>query len=174
MPKSKRIQKIIVPCCTIMLTLLLFCCVTYTACKKDNCKNISCKNNGVCTDGVCTCPIPFKGGSCETELRGDYYGIYTGNGTDSHGDEYTGWKLKCYKAGTDASMMGLDILTPGDTLRVAFIIQLQSTTSFNIKAQDSSATKISGSGTFGTKTMSLHITDSTNALTINFDNMQKI
>jgi hypothetical protein len=81
--------------------------------------------------------------------------------------------LKFYKNGTN-TQLGLDMLTNGDTTRVSLTIQMQTTDSFTVLPQMGSSTTITGYGKVNSKNASLTMRDSTEALTVTFNNMQKI
>lgn len=53
---------------------------TLTGCT-DPCKDIVCQNDGTCNEGVCECTEGYEGTSCETEIRAQFIGSYTGAGT---------------------------------------------------------------------------------------------
>jgi hypothetical protein len=56
---------------TLVITLVCFLSVTYTACKKtetttiDECANVDCKNGSTCFKGMCSCLSGFEGTHCE-------------------------------------------------------------------------------------------------------------
>lgn len=53
---------------------------TLTSCS-DPCKDVVCENAGTCNEGICECAEGYEGSSCETEIRAQFIGSYTGAGT---------------------------------------------------------------------------------------------
>jgi len=59
--------------------VLCFLLVALVACKKDDpdpCENVSCLNGGTCNDGSCRCAAGYEGGTCATEQRSKFLGVY--------------------------------------------------------------------------------------------------
>lgn len=96
---------------TVILTLLAFGSIVYTACRKDYCKNMTCQHGGTCNDGACICPQGYTGTYCQTanvsnigfrnntytpvyiRVNGAEYTVDTGSTltfTGSHGDTLKG------------------------------------------------------------------------------------
>lgn len=155
----------------VMFTLELI--MVYTSCKKDDCKNIVCKNEGVCTNGNCACTFAYRGSRCEDEIRSSYFNTYRGTGTDSDGGVYSNWAIRFYKLSSDARILGLELLTSNDSVRTSLTVQLQNANDFVIQRQSNSATQLSGYGSVSNNNASLHITDSSTSLIINFNEMLK-
>lgn len=163
-------KKIVV---TALIMLIMELITVYTSCKKDDCKNVVCKNEGICKNGNCTCPFAYKGNRCDDEIRSSYYNTYKGTGTDSDGGVYSNWTLRFYKLSDDARVLGLELRTNNDSVRSALTVQLQNANDFVIQRQNNSATQLSGYGTISNDKATLHITDSSTSLVINFNEMLK-
>lgn len=64
----------------IVIVVILFSSVAYTACKKtpytyvDLCKGVECKNGGTCITGKCSCSMGFNGEFCEKKSITPYLG----------------------------------------------------------------------------------------------------
>jgi len=61
----------------LLISVLIGSPAVLTSCKK-GCKKDPCKNGGTCVDGTCNCPNGFEGETCDTEVRGKFYGTYNG------------------------------------------------------------------------------------------------
>lgn len=165
---------------SVLLTLGAFSAVTYTSCNKDECKDVVCQNGGTCneTDGSCTCATLYQGTNCETQVRSTYNGnTYQGDGVDSDGDTYTGWRAKFTTVGTTASAMQLDLTNNNNVQAFSLDIVLNSNTTFTITPKNDNGSTISGNGTISatTATLVLNIKENggTTTLVVTFSNMVK-
>ncbi len=158
-----------------LMTIGAFSAITYTACNKDECKDVVCNNGGTCVDGTCSCPFQYSGSTCQAEVRASYYNTYRGNGVDSDGDTYTNWALKFYASGTDAKVMGMDLLTNTNASVAALTVTLQSATTFTVNSVNISGTTFTGTGTVdGSKaTLTLNAAEGGQTLVFTFNNMIK-
>lgn len=65
---------------TSVATVLLFCAIVYTSCKKETytyinkCEGVVCENNGACIDGSCSCTLGYSGDNCEKKSIKPYIG----------------------------------------------------------------------------------------------------
>jgi|GEM_PF-4220779 len=65
---------------TVLVLLVVFSSVTYTACNKkkytyiDPCEGIECKNNGICISGECDCTTGYTGTYCDKKAITPYLG----------------------------------------------------------------------------------------------------
>ncbi len=151
-----------------LLTLGAFSAITYTACNKDECKDVVCQNGGTCTDGTCACPFAYTGANCETEVRSNYYKTYKGNGSDNEGDTYTNFGLRFRKIGTDAKVMGMELLDNTNDPLVDLNVTLQTATTFTVTSKTEDGTTYTGSGTVDATKASLTLNAKDNNLTLIF------
>ncbi|GAA4469701.1 hypothetical protein GCM10023093_29610 [Nemorincola caseinilytica] len=118
---------------TVILTLLAFGSVVYTACRKDYCKNMVCQHGGTCNDGACICPQGFTGTYCQTPnvssigfrnntftpvtitVNGAEYRVDTGSVltfTGSHGDTLKGTAKTHGQYGLNVDLPAFKIVFP--------------------------------------------------------------
>lgn len=68
---------------TVLLMVVVFSTVTYTACNKqkytynDPCEGIICQNNGTCFSGECDCTAGYTGDFCDTKANAPYLGRWS-------------------------------------------------------------------------------------------------
>lgn len=161
-----------------LLAVGAFTTVTYTACTKDDCKDVVCDNGGTCVSGACNCPNYYSGATCQTEIRTTYYNTYIGDGTDSDGLSYKGYKIKFSARGTDAKNMILDVTDGNNVPMVSVNVMLEANDTYKIEQKTDGSDIITGSGSVTTSkaTLTLIFTDrndSKDVLTFNFNNMLK-
>ena len=158
-----------------LLTLGAFTAITYTACNKDECKDVTCANGGTCTDGTCTCTVGYTGTLCDKEVRSSYFKTYKGNGVDNLGGTYTNWGIKFYSVGTDAKVMGMDLLDEVNAPVAAMTVTLNSNTTFTINSTVIGSRTYTGTGTVNENTTSVTINEKDGLITtvFTFNNMTK-
>lgn len=105
---------------TVVILVILFSSVTYTACKKtpytyvDKCSNVDCKNGATCADGKCYCTTGYTGEHCEKKAIIPYLGkwdvtqqIVGSNNTGTVGNTKT-YKITITEGSTGITFLNID------------------------------------------------------------------
>jgi len=148
---------------TLLTALLsLSFALVFNSCKKDEdpCDGVTCQNGGSCNNGNCNCTTGFEGGTCGTEWRAKFIGLYNGNFACSTGNFTINLTITNSAAGVTSIVMsdGTD----------SWVATLTGSSSVNIASQSiSGGNTISGSGQLAGNILTLNLALAGGGATVN-------
>jgi hypothetical protein len=126
---------------SVVLTLVVFSTVTYTACtKKNHCLNVVCANGGLCDGGNCQCLVGYEGSRCEILSRDKFVNTYNGNDLcgNFNGHTYDQYPIRLFVVRTDSiELLMQNILNNSQDSAICTMV---ASDSFNFQGVNNSTT----------------------------------
>jgi hypothetical protein len=114
-----------------------------------------------------TCDAGYEGSDCKTEIRSNYYGIYTLSGTDTDGDTYSNLQTTVASGGTDVFQMNITMVGNGLTVPFTGKLDPNSTSTFSVPTFPFAGEQFTGSGSFSGKLMTLQLVGPSYTINLN-------